>query len=150
MRKTAGTAALAAFAVLGSAWALAQARGSDGPWLSENELQRFRNTTIDGRYADGKAFTENYRADGTLTYVEPGITLGGHWSVRQGTFCTIYDSDTAGGCFRVSRVGPNCFEFYFVARTEASTPGPGEGGPRWTARGAIQGQPQACHDAPAV
>ena len=43
---------------------------------------------------------------------------GGHWSVASGTFCTIYDDDPTGGCFRVQKTGANCFEFYFVARTE--------------------------------
>lgn len=139
----------AIFALAVGALLLARPAGADGSWLSDDELlKHFKNATIDGRYASGKAFTESYRVDGSLNYVEPGVTLGGHWSVREGTFCTIYSGDAAGGCYRVSRVGPNCFEFYFASRTEESAPGDGK--PRWTARGAIQGAPTACRDEPAV
>jgi len=107
--------------------------------------------TIDGRYASGKAFTERYAADGRLSYTEPGLALGGHWSVTEGTLCTIYDYDATGGCYRVARVDANCYEFYFVSRTEAAAPGPPGGGkPSWTARGALQGKPSACRDAPSV
>ena len=103
-------------------------------------VQRFGGATIDGRYASGKAFTERYEPDGRLTYTEHSLTLGGHWSVTEGTLCTIYDGDASGGCYRVARVAPNCYEFYFVSRTEDAAPGPPDGIPRWTARGAVQGQ----------
>jgi len=119
-------------------------------WLTDTELQRFSNATIDGRYVNGKPFTEHYGSNGRLNYVERGMTLGGHWSITQGTLCTIYDLDETGGCYRVMRVDTNCYEFYFVSRTEEAAPGPSDGKPRWTARGAIQGQPSACKDEPSV
>ncbi|MFT3732670.1 MAG: hypothetical protein QM780_14825 [Hyphomicrobium sp.] len=119
-------------------------------WLNDAELQRFSNATIDGRYANGKPFTEHYASNGRLNYVERDMTLGGHWSITQGTLCTIYDYDETGGCYRVMRVDTNCYEFYFVSRTEQAAPGPSDGKPRWTARGAIQGQSSACRDEPAV
>jgi hypothetical protein len=119
-------------------------------WLNDAELQRFNGATIDGRYVSGKPFTEHYGSDGRLNYVEHGMTLGGHWSITQGTLCTIYDYDETGGCYRVARVDTNCYEFYFVSRTEVAAPGPSDGKPRWTARGAIQGQASACKDEPAV
>ena len=81
---------------------------------------------------------------------EPGVTLGGHWSVTEGTLCTIYDGDPSGGCYRVALVDTNCYEFYFVSRTEAAAPGPPAGKPAWTARGALQGKPSACRDQPSV
>lgn len=119
-------------------------------WLSDAELQRFSNATIDGRYANGKPFTEHYGSDGRLHYVERGMTLGGHWSITQGSLCTIYDYDETGGCYRVMRVDTNCYEFYFVSRTEATVPRSEDGKPRWTARGAIQGQASACREEPSV
>ena len=119
-------------------------------WLNDEELQRFRDATLDGRYVSGKVFTEHYAADGRLKYVERDMTLAGHWSITQGTLCTIYDYDETGGCYRVAQVDTNCYEFYFVSRTEQAAPGPRGGKPRWTARGAIQGQPSACKDEPAV
>lgn len=119
-------------------------------WLNDAELQRFSNATIEGRYASGKAFSEHYASNGRLSYLERGMTLGGHWSITQGSLCTIYDFDETGGCYRVMRVDTNCYEFYFVSRTERAVPGPEGGKPRWTARGAIQGQPSACKDEPSV
>ncbi len=120
-------------------------------WMDGAELvQRFGGATIDGRYASGKAFTERYEPDGRLTYTEHSLTLGGHWSVTEDTLCTIYDGDASGGCYRVARVAPNCYEFYFVSRTEDAAPGPPDGIPRWTARGAVQGQSSACKDEPSV
>ena len=120
-------------------------------WLDGTELaERFGGATIDGRYASGKAFTERYDHDGHLTYTEHSRALGGHWSITEGTLCTIYDGDTSGGCYRVARVAPNCYEFYFVSRTEDAAPGPLDGIPRWTARGAVQGQSSSCKDQPSV
>jgi hypothetical protein len=120
-------------------------------WLDGGEiLEQFKDATIDGRYASGKAFTERYAADGRVAYKEPGMTLAGHWSVTEGTLCTIYDGDPSGGCYRVARVDTNCYEFYFVSRTEEAAPGPPDGKPAWTARGALQGQASACHDQPSV
>ncbi|HVZ05520.1 hypothetical protein [Hyphomicrobium sp.] len=120
-------------------------------WLTQTEiLQQFNGATIDGRYASGKAFTERYAVDGRLFYREARLTLGGHWSVTGGTLCTIYDFDASGGCYRVARVDTNCYEFYFVSRTEAAAPGPRGSKPSWTARGALQGKASACRDAPSV
>jgi len=119
-------------------------------WLNDSELQRFSNATIDGRYASGKPFSESYGSNGRLHYVERGMTLGGHWSITAGTLCTIYDYEPTGGCYRVMRVDTNCYEFYFVSRTEQDVPRQDDGKPKWTARGAIQGQPSACKDEPSV
>lgn len=125
---------------------------SDKPtatWMSEQALQSaFAGQAIDGHYSNGKAFTESYGRDGRIEYREPGLTHRGHWSVQAGAFCTIYDSDPTGGCYRVRQVGANCYEFYFVARTEieATRPGP----PSWTARGWLNSQPATCKDGATV
>jgi len=138
-------------ALMVSGLAAAPASAVQSRWLSGNEiLAQFKDATIDGRYASGKAFTERYGADGRLTYTEASLALGGHWSVTEGTLCTIYEFDASGGCYRVARVDTNCYEFYFVSRTEAAAPGPSDGKPAWTARGALQGKASACRDAPSV
>ena len=116
-------------------------------WLDDGEIKAsLTGKTLEGRYASGRAFTERYLADGRVEYVERGHTIGGHWSVTAGTLCTIYDTDSEGGCFRVSKASENCFEFYFVARTQEAAPGPEDAKPAWTARGAISGEPSACRD----
>lgn len=125
-----------AVAVLGAGPAVATGR----PWLTPAEIYaNLAGKAIEGRYASGRTFTERYLSNGQIEYFENGRTLGGHWSVMSGTLCTIYDGDPAGGCFRVARTGDNCFEFYFVTRTEDAAPGAADVQPFWTARGVIEG-----------
>lgn len=127
----------------------ARAEEPQGPlWLKGDAIARaLDGKTIEGRYASGRAFTERYLSGGKVEYIERGQVTGGHWSVTAGTLCTIYDNDPAGGCFRVAKVGSNCFEFYFAARTEEAAPGPDGSTPKWTARGSVSGEPAACQDA---
>lgn len=119
-------------------------------WMSEAEIvARFKGTSIDGHYASGKTFSEDYRPDGRLEYQERDRLSGGRWSVEAGAFCTIYDRDPTGGCYRIKRVSPNCFEFYFVARTEDQLRrGPNE--PSWTARGWVKSETATCADGASV
>lgn len=120
--------------------------GADERWMTDGELEAaFADAALEGKYADGRPFHERYRADRRVEYRERGVVTGGRWSVQAGTFCTIYDADASGGCFRVKQVSANCYEFYFVARSELEA----ERDPRrpaWTARGAIVGKPGACEE----
>lgn len=114
-------------------------------WMTEAEMKEvLAGKTLDGTYRSGRTFTETYRPDGRLHYRDDNRASAGHWSVTAGTFCTIYDEDPTGGCYRVHREGANCYEFFFVARTEnqASTPGT----PSWTARAWISGEKSTCVD----
>ncbi|MEQ1669812.1 MAG: hypothetical protein ABL893_03045 [Hyphomicrobium sp.] len=116
-------------------------------WLAGSAIvDALSGKTIEGSYASGRAFIERYLPDGRVEYVEGNRMIGGHWSVTEGTLCTIYDNDPTGGCFRVTRAGANCFECYFAARTEAAAPGPEDRKPKWTARGSIPGEGAACQD----
>ena len=122
------------------------ASGLDGGnWMDGARLTAaFAGHAVDGEYASGRTFKETYKADGNLHYQDDMRESGGHWSVTSGTFCTIYDDDPAGGCFRVQQFGANCFEFYFVARTEDKAPGPADGEPAWTARAWLPDQQPTC------
>jgi hypothetical protein len=144
-RQFAGLAMCCALAL-----ATVQAVAARTEWMSEAELAAsFNGVTLNGRYADGREFTERYLASGRIEYLEREIRIGGLWSIRSGTFCTIYDADPAGGCYRVHRESENCYEFYFVARTQEQA----EHDPRkpsWTARGAIEGKSPTCDDDAAV
>ncbi len=132
--------------------AAATPAGADEPqgalWLKGDAIARaLDGKTIEGRYTSGRPFTERYLSGGRVEYIERGHTTSGRWSVTAGTLCTIYDDDPTGGCFRVAKVGANCFEFYFAARTEEAAPGPDGSTPKWTARGSVSGEPAACQDA---
>lgn len=115
------------------------------PWLSGAQIEKaLTGKTIDGMYASGRRFTEHYMDGGTLEYMEDGVLLKGRWSVTAGTLCTIYDTDPTGGCFRVLSSGSNCYEFYFVARDEDQARTLKDDAASWTARGAVEGPPEAC------
>lgn len=124
---------------------LAPAAAAQMPWLSGPQIEKaLAGRTIDGMYASGRRFSERYLEGGSLEYVEDGVLLKGRWSVTAGTLCTIYDTDPTGGCFRVMSSASNCYEFYFVARDEEQVRGAKQSAPSWTARGAVEGSPEAC------
>lgn len=134
-------AALALLATL----AAAPPTGAVEKWMTEDELRTaFSAKTLDGHYRDKRTFSETYRADGSLRYRDEMRASNGHWSVTAGTFCTIYDEDPTGGCFRVHREGVNCYEFYYVARTEEQAKEPGT--PSWTARAWLASEKSTCVD----
>lgn len=129
----------------------AQPALGQGAWLSAQEIeQALAGRTIHGVYATGRHFMERYLKGGDLEYTENGITLRGRWSIAAGALCTIYDTDPTGGCFRVAPSGRNCFEFYFVARSEEQAREPADARPHWTARGAVEGKAEACEDGASV
>jgi hypothetical protein len=122
------------------------------PWMSADALRAtFTPAVIEGVYANGLSFREDYRTDGSLDYSEAGgRALTGRWSVVADTFCTIYTTSGTGGCFRVRQVGANCYEFYFQARTEAEAAAPDPGKPSWTARAWLASRAPTCREAPVV
>jgi hypothetical protein len=121
------------------------------PWMDEAALtMAFAGKTIQGNYASGKSFTETYKSDGAIDYREKDIAYKGHWSLQAGSFCTIYHSDPTGGCYQVRQVSDNCFEFYFVTRTEAQAAEHDLGRPSWTARAAVSDRDATCNEKPAV
>lgn len=94
------------------------ARAKD-TWMANGALQAtFAGKSVKGHYSDGSKFDEAYEATGEVRYRDETRANGGQWSIVAGTFCTIYDNDLSGGCFRVRQESANCYEFYFVARTE--------------------------------
>ena len=113
--------------------------------MSEDDIKAvLGGQAIDGHYRSGRTFSESYGADGRIAYRDEFRASGGHWSLVNGAFCTIYDGDASGGCFRIKRSGANCYEFYFVARTEDEAKKPRD--PDWTARGWLAKQKNTCVD----
>lgn len=105
-------------------------------WMSGSDITlAFAGQTITGVYVTGLTFRESYRGDGRLDYIEPARRLSGRWSVVADTFCTLYDTVPTGGCYRVQRIGDNCFEFYWAAADEGGAEDGSPTRPRWTARG---------------
>jgi hypothetical protein len=145
-------AVIAAAAVVAASLGTTPASGEPGAdrppqvFMSEADMTAsFGGKTITGQYADGVGFSETYGADGRIDYRERGRDMTGRWLVRAGTFCTLYDTSPTGGCYRVVRRGPNCFEFYFIARDETQAERR-PGLPSWTAQAWIKDLPATCKD----
>ena len=125
--------------------AVVPAKGLPGEWLTEDELKAaFAGKTVDGEYPNKRSFHEAYEPDGNVRYEDDARTSGGHWSIKAGSFCTIYDDDPLGGCYRVQKAGPNCYEFYFIARTEERAMSDPSDKPSWTARAWLASEPASC------
>jgi hypothetical protein len=121
------------------------------PWMTEGAIRAtFAGKTIQGHYANGTAFTEEYRADGAIDYREHDKTQAGHWSLQGNAFCTIYHRWATGGCYRVRQVSDNCYEFFFVARTEFEAANRMTTRPSLTARAAVADRTATCEERPAV
>jgi hypothetical protein len=123
--------------------------------MSEADMRTaFIGKTIDGYYASGLAFSETYRADGRLDYREPARRAEGQWHFRGAVFCTFYDPPylpLVGGCWSVTRLGANCYEFHAFDRA-AGQPREDDlpNAKSWTARGWRQGEASTCEAKPSV
>ena len=117
-------------------------------WMTDDDLRAtFTGQKIMGHYTNGKKFNEEFRRDGTLTYIDVRRQNTGRWSISNDSFCTIYDADPLGGCYQVARVGSNCFEFYFIARTKQQAEKPEDRTkPSWTARAWLSQNEPTCED----
>jgi hypothetical protein len=137
-----GVLAVTAFFIAGLLQPGASALESD--WMSDSDLtETFKGKSVAGLYENGETFEESYGADGRVNYSDKDRMSGGKWSVQSGSFCTIYDDDPSGGCFRVRREGANCYEFYFIARDEVQA----DKNPRkpdWTAVAWFKGKVPTC------
>lgn len=98
--------------------------------------------TLDGIYFDGTFFTETYHEDQTIRYWDANGADSGRWSVRDGLFCTFYES-LQGACFLVERDGDNCFTFFEMDADNPTMPRK-----EWTSRGWNRAKPATCPTAP--
>jgi hypothetical protein len=113
-------------------------------WMNDAEIAKaFANTTIMGEYIDLSTFTETYKPDGVADYTDQRGEVRGVWSVVNNHFCTIYESDITGGCFRGVQRSSNCYEFYSSTATPAETAQPPSKG-NWVARAWRTDRPSTC------
>lgn len=108
-------------------------------------LSMLAGKTVRGAYADGTAFTETFWPDGKDTYWDPRGSSTGRWSIARDLMCFEYDTqyNMAGGCFRVQKVGANCFEFYVLSPT-VNDPLPADKKPQYVARASADGVDGVC------
>jgi hypothetical protein len=126
------------FLILTAQPAVAQDSWMDGRKMTET----FAGRTIDGRYGSGLAFTESYRADGSIAYRDTVTSATGNWRVTGQGFCTFYENMN-GGCFLVRQLGANCFEFY-ISESQDAGPLPPQDGKPYVAQGWYPEKPSTC------
>ena len=117
---------------------LAVPAGAQG-FLERNAMGRdevlaaFVDQQLSGVYPSGLPWSELIRSDGTSDYREGGHRREGLWWMRGDDFCFRYNIPLSGGCFRVVRIGTNCYELYAVNPGELRAPGP-RSGANWNGR----------------
>lgn len=108
-------------------------------FLARNSMSRddilaaFVDRQLSGVYPSGTPWSELIRSDGSTDYREGGARRDGRWWFRSNDFCFRYDVPLSGGCFRVVRIGANCYELYAVNPGEENSLGPREGA-SWNGR----------------
>jgi len=136
--------ALAGLAALAS---LAATPAPAGERVPEHEIASLLSgLTLDGIYHNGAFFTETYNTDGSIRYHDIDGADSGQWSVKDGKFCTFYESQE-GACFFVERDGANCFTFYVPDEKGGPDAGPAQ---EWTSRGWDRRKPSTCPTAPEI
>jgi hypothetical protein len=118
-----------------------------GERVAEGDIANLLSgVTLDGIYNNGAFFTETYNTDGSVRYHDVDGSDSGQWSVRDGKFCTFYESQE-GACFFVERDGDNCFTFYVPDDKGGPNAGPAKD---WTSRGWDRNKPSTCPTAPEI
>ncbi|MFN3744562.1 MAG: hypothetical protein ACK4TL_07640 [Hyphomicrobiaceae bacterium] len=128
------TALFALFAAFGAVPAANAQDFVTGNAMSRDEIfAAFVDQQLSGVYPSGAPWSELIRPDGTSDYREGGNRREGRWWMRGNDFCFRYDPPLSGGCFRVVRIGANCYELYSVSRGGDAVPGP-QSGAAWNGR----------------
>lgn len=127
----------ALLALILAATAAPSARAQEGVErhaMSRDEVvAAFVDQQLSGVYPSGTPWSELIRADGTSDYREGGNRREGRWWMQRDDFCFRYDLPLSGGCFRVVRLGSNCYELYAVNPGQEAVPGPRTGA-NWNGR----------------
>lgn len=102
-----------------------------------------------GIYPSGLPWSEDIHGDGTTDYQEVGIRTKGRWTLAGTIFCFKYDAPLAGGCFRMIKLGSNCYELYVERDYGAPIPDPGNG-VAWNGRMWRTTEQATCDEKPSV
>jgi len=116
-------ASLALIAILGAAQAAdAQVPVNRNAMSRDEIVAAFANRQLSGVYPSGLPWSELIRSDGTSDYREGKRRREGRWWMRAHNFCFSYPPPMSGGCFRVVRIGSNCYELYAVSPNGGAPP----------------------------
>ncbi|MBS0241821.1 MAG: hypothetical protein JSS20_06560 [Proteobacteria bacterium] len=140
---------IAALASLASS-ALAEER-ANLTWMSGEEIkQAFSGQPLEGVYPSQRPWSELIRQDGTTDYREGPNHWAGTWWVQDREFCFRYPPPGVGGCFRITRTSPNCYELYEFGNPPEDPDTPPERADLWNGRMWQAGKPPTCEVRPSV
>lgn len=124
----------------------------DRPWMGEAAIRKdLVGHKLAGTYPSGVTWSEEIRQDGSTDYQEAGLRSRGNWTLDGQQFCFTYVDMLPGGCFRMIKLGSNCYELYIQrdAAAEAEPEPPGEG-IAWNGRMWRATEPATCEEKPSV
>lgn len=117
-------------------------------WMQEPEIRaELTNRKLAGIYPSQVAWSELINADGTTDYEEGRERRPGRWSVEGELFCFVYALPHQGGCFRIVKQSPNCYELYTASiGGQAPSPPPLASTMSWNGRMWRDAERATCED----
>ncbi len=96
-----------------------------GVWMQEHQIRaELVGLKLTGVYPGGLAWSEVIEQDGRTDYRERGMRRLGRWRIAGELFCFSYAEPMQGGCFRIVKRGPNCYELYTASIGDNLPPRP--------------------------
>lgn len=140
-------ALLIGLAVVAPAVSPARSESDAVRWMTGDEIRReFTDSAVAGTYASGEDWTERMHADGTTDYADQEGALAGKWWIDGLHMCFSYPRPDFGTCFRVVRVGANCYEQYDFGAEPGAESEEDDLASRWSGRLWHSDRPATCED----
>ncbi len=123
--------------------------GGPASWMSRDEIiEAFVDRQLSGVYPSGTPWSELVRADGSSDYREGAARREGRRWMRGDQFCFAYALPHSGGCFKVVRIGNNCYELYSVGAGGGAEAPPSGAKRHWNGRMWRDEAPATCQELP--
>lgn len=120
-----------------------------GGWMAEDAIRsEFTDRLLNGIYPNTNPWSEHLFANGTTDYREGDKHWIGRWWTEDRAFCFSYPPPGIGGCFRVVRLGSNCYELYEAGDAIGRGQGRPEDADLWNGRMWVAEKPATCDEQP--
>ncbi len=139
---------IALIAAVGGLTATVVRAESSRGWMQEVQIRaELTNLKVAGLYPSNIAWSEQIKSDGTTDYEEASERRPGTWSIAGELFCFVYARPHQGGCFRIVKHSPNCYELYTASvGGHAPSPPPPASRMSWNGRMWRDSERATCED----
>jgi hypothetical protein len=125
--------------------------GLSSSWMTADAIRsEFSGQALAGIYPSGIAWNEDIFADGTSDYREGTVRRPGQWWLTAREFCFRYLQPGVGGCFRIVKIGANCYELYSFGSELGQQEAPPRTPGGWNGRMWRTQTPSTCSEKPSV